>query len=81
MPPMPKSLRNYAAAKTTSEPVVQDEAQITCPFCWENLTILLDLSLPDQDYIEDCQVCCQPIRIHYTSDAGMLISLDVAQDS
>ena len=81
MPQMPKSLQRYAAAKTTSKPVVQDEAQITCPFCWENLTILLDLSLPDQDYIEDCQVCCQPIRIRYTSDAGILISLDVEQDS
>jgi hypothetical protein len=58
-----------------------DEAQITCPFCWETLTILLDLSLPEQDYIEDCQVCCQPIRIRYTSDAGVLISLNVEQDS
>jgi hypothetical protein len=78
---MPRFLQRYAAAKTTSEPVLQDEAQITCPFCWENLTILLDLSLPEQDYIEDCQVCCQPIRIHYTSDAGILLSLDVEQDS
>jgi hypothetical protein len=81
MPPMPKFLRRYAAAKTTSETVLLDEAQITCPFCWETLTILLDLSLPEQDYIEDCQVCCQPIRIRYSSAAGVLISLDVEQDS
>jgi hypothetical protein len=60
---------------------MQEEAQITCPFCWETLTILLDLSLPEQDYIEDCQVCCQPIRITYTSNDGVIISLNVAQDT
>ena len=42
---------------------MQEEAQITCPFCWETLDILLDLSLPEQDYIEDCQVCCQPMGV------------------
>ena len=60
---------------------MQEEAQITCPFCWETLTILLDLSLPAQDYIEDCQVCCQPIRITYTSDDGVISSLNAEQDT
>ena len=60
---------------------MQEEASITCPFCWESLTVLLDLSLPEQDYIEDCQVCCQPIRIRYTSEDGALLSLDATQDS
>ena len=45
---------------------LEEAAEITCPHCWETLTILLDLSLPEQDYIEDCQVCCQPIRIVYS---------------
>ena len=60
---------------------MQEEAQITCPFCWETLTILLDLSLPEQDYIEDCQVCCQPIHISYTSDDGVISSLNAEQDT
>ena len=60
---------------------MQEDAQITCPFCWETLTILLDLSLPAQDYIEDCQVCCQPIRITYTSDDGVISSLNAEQDT
>ncbi|MEJ2138324.1 MAG: CPXCG motif-containing cysteine-rich protein [Gammaproteobacteria bacterium] len=54
---------------------MQEEAEITCPFCWEVQTILLDLSVPEQEYIEDCQVCCQPILIRYTSEAGELINL------
>jgi hypothetical protein len=60
---------------------MQEEAEITCPFCWESLTILLDLSLPEQDYIEDCQVCCQPINIVYTSNEGVLTSLNAQQDT
>ena len=60
---------------------MQEEAQITCPFCWETLTIALDMSLTEQDYIEDCQVCCQPIRIHYTSDAGELTGIEATRDT
>lgn len=34
-----------------------------CPYCGEPITLLLDLSAGDQDYIEDCQVCCRPISV------------------
>ena len=60
---------------------MQEEARITCPFCWEVLTILVDLSIDEQDYIEDCQVCCQPIRITYRSDNGELADLEATQDT
>jgi len=56
------------------------EQRITCPYCWENIDILLDLSVDSQDYIEDCQVCCQPIRIQYVADNGNLTSVSVDQD-
>lgn len=36
---------------------------ITCPYCGELITVLVDDSAGDQDYIEDCQVCCRPIVI------------------
>lgn len=38
-------------------------ADITCPYCGETLTIRLDLSAGSQNYVEDCQVCCQPIQL------------------
>ena len=56
------------------------EQCIACPYCWENIDILLDLSVDSQDYIEDCQVCCQPIRIQYVADNGNLTSVSVDQD-
>jgi hypothetical protein len=54
---------------------VLEEAEVTCPYCWERLTLLLDLSEPEQEYIEDCQVCCQPMLIRYASSAGELLSV------
>lgn len=39
-------------------------ATIQCPYCGETLEISVDPSAEDQEYVEDCQVCCQPILIH-----------------
>lgn len=38
-----------------------DEKKIDCPYCGETIDILIDSSISQQNYIEDCQVCCQPI--------------------
>lgn len=54
---------------------MQEEAEITCPFCGEPLAILLDLSLPQQDYIEDCQVCCRPIQLSIGVDGDNIDSV------
>ena len=32
-----------------------------CPYCGESFTSLIDTSAGQQEYIEDCQICCQPI--------------------
>jgi len=37
------------------------EKRIGCPYCGENITIIVDESVPEQTYIEDCEVCCRPI--------------------
>lgn len=34
---------------------------VQCPYCWEMLEISIDPSVPEQEYVEDCQVCCHPI--------------------
>jgi len=48
---------------------------VTCPACWEKNTLEIDLSVPEQSYIEDCQVCCQPMRVTYTSKDGELTEI------
>lgn len=37
---------------------------ISCPSCGESIEIVIDTSLDDQQYIEDCQVCCRPITVN-----------------
>lgn len=34
-----------------------------CPYCWEEISVLLDTSVASQNYIEDCEVCCNPLEI------------------
>ncbi|WP_394974846.1 CPXCG motif-containing cysteine-rich protein [uncultured Croceitalea sp.] len=35
-----------------------------CPYCWEEISMLLDSSISNQIYVEDCEVCCNPIEIN-----------------
>jgi len=44
------------------------EYAFSCPYCWQTVTVLLDLSIARQTYIEDCEVCCCPIQMSYATD-------------
>ena len=35
-----------------------------CPYCWEEISVLLDPSVSRQTYIEDCEICCNPIEFN-----------------
>ena len=39
----------------------------TCPHCWDKISMLIDTSISGQNYIEDCEICCNPIEINYTT--------------
>lgn len=43
--------------------MVMLEHFFTCPYCWETISMLLDTTVSTQTYIEDCEVCCNPIQI------------------
>ena len=34
-----------------------------CPYCGAQISMLVDPSIEKQDYVEDCEVCCNPIRV------------------
>lgn len=47
----------------------QTEATVMCPYCSEEIEIVLDPgSGPSQLYVEDCEVCCQPWRVSVSYD-------------
>ena len=39
---------------------------IRCPYCGETLDLAIDDSVEQQQYVEDCHVCCRPINIAVT---------------
>jgi hypothetical protein len=45
-----------------------------CPYCLAEISMLLDPSIRSQEYIEDCEVCCNPIEIKPGFEDGELIS-------
>jgi hypothetical protein len=40
---------------------IVEPASIQCPYCWEQIELTVDCSVEQQQYTEDCQVCCRPI--------------------
>lgn len=58
------------------------EELITCPYCGESITILIDPEDIGQEYIEDCQVCCRPINFSVFSEADdeLVVSVRAEND-
>jgi len=52
------------------------EHYFQCPYCLAEISMLLDPSIPEQNYIEDCEVCCNPIQISYQIRDGDLESFE-----
>jgi len=58
----------------------QNEIQIQCPYCGESIEVLIDLSAGEQEYIEDCQVCCRPIEFQVSLNNDGQPCVEVRRD-
>ena len=51
----------------------------SCPYCGEPVQLVIDdgLAAEEQDYIEDCQVCCRPMQVslRFGGDGSLEVSL------
>ena len=57
---------------------MEEEQQFTCPHCWQTVGIVLDLSAGGQVFIQDCEVCCNPLEIRYEVQDGAIYGLEVS---
>ena len=48
----------------------------TCPYCWEKISMLLDPDMSGESYVEDCQVCCNPIEVVFNIADGKIVSFE-----
>lgn len=58
----------------------QEECFLDCPYCGEPISVLVDCSLEQQSYVEDCQVCCQPMVIHAVVDEDGVPSVNAQRE-
>ena len=40
-----------------------EERELDCPYCGEPIVLLVDWSAGSSHYVEDCEVCCQPMEV------------------
>ena len=50
-----------------------------CPYCGERISMLVDLNVNKQLYIEDCEVCCRPIEINFEAVDGKIESWEASR--
>jgi hypothetical protein len=58
--------------------VQDDEFLVTCPYCGEQIEIYIE---PDVrgSFIQDCEVCCNPLRLRVVRMKGGKRALDVTR--
>ncbi|MEQ8689634.1 MAG: CPXCG motif-containing cysteine-rich protein [Pseudomonadales bacterium] len=49
------------------------ERSVSCPYCGEVISVLVDPQEHGQEYIEDCQVCCRPIVFVVSVDGSEVL--------
>ena len=54
------------------------ELSVNCPYCGESLDLWVDeTGGSSQKYVEDCQVCCQPMEVFVSVEDGEECSVSV----
>ena len=54
---------------------------VDCPYCGTRIEIVIDCTIPSQEYIEDCEVCCRPIVLAVSVNDDETISVDARSEN
>jgi uncharacterized protein with PIN domain len=60
--------------------MLTEEVSSRCPYCGEPISLVVDESIPEQEYIEDCQVCCQPMVLHVTVEPDGEVRVEIRRE-
>jgi hypothetical protein len=56
------------------------ELTAQCPYCGEEVEVYADeVGATDEQYVEDCPVCCRPWQVHVFRDDGE-VSVSLARE-
>ena len=48
------------------------EHYFNCPHCWQNQLKIIDPSVKEQCFIEDCEVCCNPLEFNFRVENNVI---------
>jgi hypothetical protein len=60
---------------------LEDTYYLACPYCLEHLGFLVDLTAGSQEYVQDCEVCCQPILLKIKIEDGKISNIDADREN
>ena len=53
------------------------EYYFDCPHCWQNQLKMIDSSIINQQFIEDCETCCNPLECRINVTDNLIESFEV----
>ena len=61
---------SWTRTNATTRAAAETEQELSCPYCGETVEITVDpTGGAQQEYVEDCPVCCQPWQVHVEVDS------------
>ena len=57
----------------------EHETFFICPYCAQQISMVIEELYGGQTYIEDCEVCCQPIQISYETEDGRVTRVEAVK--
>ena len=54
------------------------EHYFDCPHCWQNHLKMIDSSIINQQFVEDCETCCNPLEFIISVNDNLIESFDVS---
>jgi hypothetical protein len=55
---------------------MEEFADIQCPFCGQSFQVAIDVSVAQQCFTTDCEVCCRPFEVVAECRAGEIVSAE-----
>jgi hypothetical protein len=56
------------------------ETAVACPHCGEFFSTMIDTSQRSFSTVEDCAVCCRPMRLDVTCEPGEILDVSVSAE-
>ena len=67
-----------------SDTDLAEPARVSCPYCGEELEVLVDpTGGAVQEYVEDCEICCNPwnVRVYLDEDGNASVSVTTQDEA